>query len=108
MPKCKFSVKEPPMQKHDRSNTYLELIIRYGIVLDREIGAVHAWTFMANNGVIEPVIVRVLSEPRHRREEDRSLLDIATKCEHLQGRAKGTLIASPHRLNRHEATTLDR
>ena len=71
------------MHTHTRSNTTLELTVRYGVVLDHALGAVHAWTFMANNGVHISVILRVLSSPEHNRGADKAALGICSKSEHL-------------------------
>ena len=71
------------MQTYTRSNTTLELSVRYGVVLDHALGAVHAWTFMANNGVDCSVILRVLSNHENSREADKLALEIFSKCGYL-------------------------
>jgi hypothetical protein len=67
------------MHKSGRSDAVLELAVRYGIILDYELGAVSAWAFMAANGVNEAVILRVLLSPESRREADRLVLGIADR-----------------------------
>lgn len=67
------------MQSEERSNKCLELAVRFGIILDREAGAVCAWNFMVNNGVSNAVIMRVLLDEKSRRESDRLVLGIAEK-----------------------------
>jgi hypothetical protein len=67
------------MNMHVRSDNNLELAVRYGIVLDYALGSVHAWTFMANQGVDPAVILRVLTKEEARRAADQLAIDIAIK-----------------------------
>lgn len=78
------------MQMHMRSNTTLELTVRYGLVIDYDLGAVHAWTFMANSGVPDRVILRVLSEATNRREDDQLALNTAVESQYLHQQAKSS------------------
>ena len=71
--------KETSMDMQDRSDNNLELAVRYGIVLDHTLGAVHAWTFMANQGVDRAVILRVLTEEKARRATDQLAIELAVK-----------------------------
>ena len=80
------------MYMHLRSNPDLELAVRYGIVLDHELGALHAWTFMANNGVHRSVILRVLLDVEKRRNTDQLAIDSAVKCGYLHRQAEAIRI----------------
>jgi hypothetical protein len=79
---------------HVRSSGVLERAVRYGVVLDHELGAVHAWTFMANNGVSRSVILRVLLDPDNRRQEDQLAIDTAAKCKLLQRQSEAIWVIS--------------
>lgn len=67
------------MPYHERTNINLALAVRYGIILDMELGAVKAWTFMATSGVSSPVITRVLLDKEKRRNGDKQAVDIAER-----------------------------
>jgi hypothetical protein len=67
------------MERKARSNASLELAVRYGVILDHELGAVSAWVFTANNGVSDAVILRVLLDKEKRREADQLVLGIAER-----------------------------
>lgn len=68
------------MVRDERNNHQIELAVRYGIIIDFQLGAVSAWTFMASNGVSKAVIMRVLLDPDKRRQADQLALDIAERC----------------------------
>jgi len=68
------------MIRDERNNNQIELAVRYGIIIDVQLGAVSAWTFMAGNGVSNAVIMRVLLDTDKRREADQLALDIAERC----------------------------
>lgn len=53
-----------------RTNTAFESVIRTGIHLDREIGSVSAWMYMARHGIAPSIILRVLAYPSQRRKCD--------------------------------------
>jgi len=62
-----------------RLNESMRIVVEHGIVLDAERGTVTAWIFMAENGVSEIVMLRVLSQPEKRRESDKSALQYARR-----------------------------
>jgi hypothetical protein len=68
------------MLKDKRHNNQIELAVRYGIIIDFQLGAVSAWTFMASNGVSNAVILRVLSDKNKRRHADHVAFEIAERC----------------------------
>lgn len=78
------------MHKIARLDTKLELAVRYGIIIDAELGALHAWIFMKNNGVQEPVILRVLLQRERRREADQQAFELAEKHRNLYRRNEVT------------------
>jgi hypothetical protein len=86
------------MPTYTRANLSLEQAVRYGIVLDHELGAIHAWTFMANNGVERRVILRVLLDAAQRREADRVAVDIAARSGYLHRQAEAIRVISALRL----------
>jgi hypothetical protein len=65
------------VDKRDRRNPDLDRAVRYGIIIDAELGSLSAWMFMANSGVSEAVILRVLLRSEERRETDKIALDIS-------------------------------
>lgn len=67
------------MSTNSRTDANLELAVRYGIILDLEIGAVTAWRYMSDQGVSSSVIVRVLSGRENRRKDDQLALDIVER-----------------------------
>lgn len=81
-----------------RSDTTLEQAVRYGIVLDHELGAVHAWTFMTNNGVDKNVILRVLLDVAKRRKDDQRAIEIAVENGYLHRQAEAIRVISALRL----------
>jgi uncharacterized protein YgbK (DUF1537 family) len=68
------------MRKDERNNNHIELAVRCGIIIDFQLGAVSAWTFMASNGVSTAVILRVLTDKNNRRQADQLAFDIAERC----------------------------
>jgi hypothetical protein len=70
--------------KRDRRNPDLDRAVRCGIIIDAELGSLSAWMFMANSGVSEAVILRVLLRSEERRETDKIALDIANMHRKLQ------------------------
>ena len=72
------------MDKNERENSNLALAVRYGIILDMELGAVSAWTFMASNGVSSSVIMRVLLDKEHRRATDELAINITERYRRLE------------------------
>jgi hypothetical protein len=65
------------MDKKERCDSQLELTVRCGLVIDAELGSLSAWTFMANSGVSEDIISRVLLTSEERRESDQIALQVA-------------------------------
>lgn len=65
------------MHKKERCNSHLELAVRCGLIIDAELGSLSAWTFMANSGVSEDVIARVLLTNEERRKSDQVALEVA-------------------------------
>ncbi|QYF94191.1 hypothetical protein KY495_02890 [Massilia sp. PAMC28688] len=58
------------MHQQDRNDTKTRLIVEQGIACDTSHGSVAAWRFMSSQGLPEPLILRVLSEPSRRRATD--------------------------------------
>jgi len=56
------------------TNSYLEQVIRNGILIDMKFGSVHAWAYMLKNGIDEALILRVLSSADRRADDTGSLL----------------------------------
>ena len=75
-------------QREVRSNLDEELIIRYGVWIDRTFGALCAWKLMAENGISIAVILRVLTDTNHRRDSDPLIADIVDEC--MAGNARST------------------
>jgi hypothetical protein len=67
------------MTKVARTDASLELAVRYGIILDLELGAVSAWRYMTEYGVSSAVIMRVLLHRECRRKGDQVAVDIAER-----------------------------
>lgn len=78
------------MRKAVRLDNKLELAVRYGIIIDAELGALNAWIFMKNNGVQESVILRVLLHREKRREADQQAFELAEKHRNLYRRNEVT------------------
>ena len=62
------------MPHMERLNETMYEIVRRGIVLDAERGAVNAWIFMKEHGVSETIMLRVLGHPNRRRNSDTSAI----------------------------------
>jgi hypothetical protein len=67
------------MSMKARTDASLELAVRYGIILDLELGAVSAWRYMTEYGVSSSVITRVLLHCECRRKGDQVAVDIAER-----------------------------
>lgn len=67
------------MFRNERTESHIELVVRYGIVIDLELGAVSAWTFLASYGVSKAVIMRVLLDKDNRRQADKVAIEIAER-----------------------------
>lgn len=67
------------VHQQDRNDTRMRLIIEQGIAQDASHGSVAAWRFMSSQGVPEPLILRVLSEPSRRRATDSNAAEAATR-----------------------------
>lgn len=67
------------MSMIERTDASLELAVRYGIILDLELGAVSAWRYMTEYGVSSAVIMRVLLHSECRRKGDQVAVDIAER-----------------------------
>ena len=86
------------MYKHIRANKGLEQAVRFGVVLDHELGALHGWTFTANNGVSTSVILRVLLDADSRRRSDQLAIDTAMKCKALHRQSGAIRVVSGLRI----------
>jgi hypothetical protein len=65
------------MMRHPRIDREMEARVRQGLVVDAERGAANAWVYMSAQGVPKNVILRVLSAPDNRRDEDRCAVESA-------------------------------
>lgn len=83
------------MKNDVRENLNLALAVRYGIILDLELGAVSAWTFMANNGVSSSIIMRVLLNKEQRRAADDAVLNIIERYRTVLPQRETIHTASP-------------
>ncbi len=59
-----------------RMNQQMTLAVEWGIIIDGKQGSAQAWAFLSSHYVPNPVIMRVLGEPGHRRHVDRNTMSV--------------------------------